>query len=220
MDANAACIPSRAWAGHDKATLTDAQQESLAIFKRFNISQPYLRGQVILAKVLRATPKHLLVDPGYYSLNSVARQDLASAAAYNEHGEPIPRKSAVINPGEYVKVRLSAFNTPYGDAQLDPVGVPRDVRQKLVWEELEYRMQKGLSVQGRILNATAGGYAVGVAGYVALLQRQQASVQQTRKIGVLQDFYIHRMDRKRRRIELSNMQRHRESKEDLYKDTM
>jgi len=74
MDANAACIPSRAWAGHDKATLTDAQQESLAIFKRFNISQPYLRGQVILAKVLRATPKHLLVDPGYYSLNSVARQ--------------------------------------------------------------------------------------------------------------------------------------------------
>jgi len=44
-------------------------------------------------------------------------------------------------------VRLSAFNTPYGDAQLDPVGVPRDVRQKLVWEELEYRMQKGLSVQ-------------------------------------------------------------------------
>lgn len=74
--------------------------------------------------------------------------------------------------------------------------------------------------QGRILNATAGGYAVGVAGYVALLQRQQASVQQTRKIGVLQDFYIHRMDRKRRRIELSNMQRHRESKEDLYKDTM
>lgn len=74
MDANAANVPSRAWAGHDKATLTDAQQESLAIFKRFNISQPYLRGQVILAKVLRATPKHLLVDPGYYSLNSVARQ--------------------------------------------------------------------------------------------------------------------------------------------------
>ena len=30
--------------------------------------------QVILAKVLRSTPKHLLVDPGYYGLNVVARQ--------------------------------------------------------------------------------------------------------------------------------------------------
>lgn len=73
--------------------------------------------------------------------------------------------------------------------------------------------------QGRILNATAGGYAVGVAGYVALLQRQQGSVQQTRRIGVLQDFYIHSMDNKRRRITLSNMQRASDMS-DVYRATM
>lgn len=47
------------------------------------------------------------------------------------------------------QLRLSAFNTPYGDAQLDPVGIPRDVRQKLVWEELEHRMKRGEPVKVR-----------------------------------------------------------------------
>lgn len=63
------------------------------------------------------------------------------------------------------------------------------------------------TLQGRILNATAGGYAVGVAGYVALLQRQQASIDKTRRIGVLQEFYVHSMDSKKWRINLSNMAR-------------
>lgn len=49
-----------------------------------------------------------------------------------------------------------------------------------------------------------------MAGYVALLQRQQATLQQTRRIGVLQDFYIYQMDRNRKRILLSNMQRQKE----------
>lgn len=46
-----------------------------------------------------------------------------------------------------MQLRLSAFNTPYGDAQLEPVGISHSVRQKLVWEELEYRMKKGLPVK-------------------------------------------------------------------------
>ena len=61
---------------------------------------------------------------------------------------------------------------------------------------------------------------MGVAGYIALLQRQQASVQQTKRIGVLQDFYIYRMDSSKRRIELSNMQRHRDSMEEVYRQTL
>jgi hypothetical protein len=49
------------------------------------------------------------------------------------------------------QLRLSAFNTPYGDAQLDPVGIEHDVRRKLVWAELEHRMKRGLPVQVRTL---------------------------------------------------------------------
>lgn len=69
--------------------------------------------------------------------------------------------------------------------------------------------------QGRILNATSRGYAVGVAGYVALLQRSQGDVLVTRRIGVLQDFYIHSMDSRRRQINLSNMAR---KQEDIFED--
>jgi hypothetical protein len=54
--------------------LTNSQRESLAIFRRFNISQPQLQGQVILAKVLRSTEHQVLVDPGYYGLNWVSKQ--------------------------------------------------------------------------------------------------------------------------------------------------
>lgn len=70
---NMAEVPQAARTG-DRALLTQQQRESMALFRRFNISQPGLRGQVILAKVLRSTPKYLLVDPGYYGLNVVARQ--------------------------------------------------------------------------------------------------------------------------------------------------
>lgn len=73
VDSNIQQVPVAARTG-DQALLTDAQRESLAIFRRFNISQPQLRGQVILAKVLRSTPKHLLVDSGYYGMNVVPRQ--------------------------------------------------------------------------------------------------------------------------------------------------
>jgi len=98
------------------------------------------------------------------------------------------------------------INTPYGDAQLDPVGLPQDVRQKLVWQELSFRMSKGLQVKGRILNPTIKGYAVAVAGYVALLPHdihKNVHPEQLAKIGVLQDFYVHKME-EGKRITLSS----------------
>jgi hypothetical protein len=58
----------------DRAVLDESQRDNLALLRRFNISRPGLRGQVILAKVLRTGNKHLLVDPGYYGINVVSRQ--------------------------------------------------------------------------------------------------------------------------------------------------
>jgi hypothetical protein len=188
-------------------------------------------------------------------------------------------------------VRLAFFETPYGEAQLEPVSTSPDVRHKLVWEALAMRMNKGLTVQvrkplgdcasaaptavpacacrcararvfhqtclapwgtgstphahhtphtthahhtphtthahhtphtthahhtphtphthdnthaqGRILNVTHNGFAVAVAGYVALLPHGQADAGQTRRIGVLQEFTIHSLDHKRRVMRLS-----------------
>lgn len=78
------------------------------------------------------------------------------------------------------------------------------MRRKLVWGELKDCMKTGNPVWGRVLNPCVGGYAVGVAGYVALLPSKQASIDNIQKIGALQQFYIHRMDEKWLRIELSN----------------
>lgn len=63
------------------------------------------------------------------------------------------------------------------------------------------------NLQGRVLNNTTGGYAVGLAGYVAVLHWQQAPTDVRVRIGVLQQFYIHSMDSRKSLINLSNMAR-------------
>jgi hypothetical protein len=70
---NMANVPVAGRTG-DRAVLDQSQRDNLALLRRFNMSRPGLRGQVILAKVLRTGPKHLLVDPGYYGINVVSRQ--------------------------------------------------------------------------------------------------------------------------------------------------
>jgi hypothetical protein len=89
INSNIKSVPQAACTG-DKALLTDSQRDSLAIFRRFNISQPQLRGQVILAKVLRSTPKYLLVDPGYYGMNVVPRQ-VRTVTQHDISGTPSPQ---------------------------------------------------------------------------------------------------------------------------------
>lgn len=200
--------------------LDSAQLESLAIFRRYNITQPNLKGQVILARVVQCRRDRLLVDPGYYGLNWVTKQELDSAVSYNADGQPIDKRGSLqIQPGEYVKLRVGQLDTPYGDMQLDPIGVPAEVRLTLVWDELMRQMKRGRSVKGRILNPTIKGYAVGVAGYVALLQYTHARPEMAQQIGTLQEFYIHRMDSKTRRIVLSPIKGSDEFHNDL-RDSM
>lgn len=118
--------------------------------------------------------------------------------------EPSSSSAPRLRRGALVKVRIGQTFTPFGDVELRPVRAKRDVPLKLVWEELRACMERGAPVRGRVLNACAGGYAVGVAGFVALLPSRQASINNIQSIGTLQQFYVHRMDWRRRRIELSN----------------
>lgn len=89
--------------------------------------------------------------------------------------------------------------------------MPAQVRDKVVWEELFDRMSKGVTVQGRLLNRTSTqrqgalvhGWAVGVAGFVAFVQDGNVTADKMQQVGSLQDFYIHYMDRARKKIFLS-----------------
>jgi hypothetical protein len=176
--------------------------------RHFSVSQPGLRGQAVLARVVRSSAGAVIVDPGYYGLSAVATEDLGALQLYSAAGAPLPAGDAAagarLRRGSYLRLRLGRLFTPYGDVQLDPLRVRPEVRRKLVWGELRERMSRGSPVWGRVLNPCAGGYAVGVAGYVALLPSQQASIHNIQAIGTLQQFYIHRMDERARRIELSN----------------
>lgn len=195
-------------------------REALALLRRFNVVQPELCGQVVLAKVLRTSRSALLVDPGYHGLCTVPLSQLASTGAYDAAGRPLPRGSGdggSPGPGDYIRVRLSLFDTPYGDPQLDEVGVAPDVRARLVWEELTARWRSGREVLGRVLNATARGYAVGVGGYVALLQHDRALPEVSACIGALQPFYIAHMDAARSIIQLSGVRR---DMEDMYRRSL
>ena len=189
--------------------------ESVALLRRLNVAAlPELRGQTVLARVVRASRHELLLDPGYYGLCAVPREGVmpaaapgAASAAADEAGgggdaaagPSSPHQSSnspsQVRVGDYVRVRLSELHTPYGDPQLDPVRTPRAARDKLVLRELARRMRQGAPVAGRVLNACAGGYAVGVGGYVALLRTEQAPAEVVRAVGVLQPFYVHKMSR-------------------------
>jgi hypothetical protein len=200
----------------DAATSTQKtarRAESVALLRQLNVAAlPQLRGQTILARVVRASRHELLLDPGYYGLCAVPRAGVMPAAAAGGDGSssaPSPSSSSPadaaagptspvantsqVRAGDYVRVRLAELYTPYGDPQLDPVRTPRSARDKLVWRELARRMRQGAPVLGRVLNACPGGYSVGVGGYVALLRTEQAPAEVVRAVGVLQPFYVHKM---------------------------
>ncbi|KAI8477161.1 MAG: hypothetical protein J3K34DRAFT_381671 [Monoraphidium minutum] len=189
-----------------------ARAPSLRLLQRYyGVSAPGLRGQAVLARVIRAGAGGALLDPGYYGLSPLPARDLGAPQLYSERGAPLPARDGGgggrrprLRRGSHLKVVLGDLFTPYGDVELKPVRVRPEVRAKLVWGELQARMQRGSPVWGRVLNPVAGGYAVGVAGYVALLPSRQASVANIRAIGGLQQFYIHRMEERGRVIELSN----------------
>ncbi len=193
----------------DASTARPRQQatkaEALALLRRYNCTIPQLRGQTILARVVKSTNHALLVDPGFFGLSVIDRKELGTNQAYTEDGQPIFRADGTsrVRPGEYVRLRLSRWFTPYGDMQLEPVRTSPEVRKKLVWEELRACSERGRPVKGRMLNACKGGYAVGVAGYVALLPHGQAVSESISNIGGLQQFYIHKMDDRRKLIELT-----------------
>ena len=230
-----------------------ARAPALSLLRRyFAVDVPRLRGQAVLARVVRSAGGGsssgsgsggggaVLLDPGYYGLTPVARHALGASPEYRPDGRPVearppPARTAAaaaagagagafddgalaaatvddaadaarqpLRRGAHVRVRLGQLFTPFGDVELRPVRARRDVPPKLVWDELRACMQRGAPVRGRVLNACAGGYAVGVAGFVALLPSRQASIHNIQSIGTLQRFYVHRMDWRRRRVELSN----------------
>lgn len=165
-----------------------------------------LKGKMVLAKVLSVNSKEILVD-ALYGVSSIPRQEIDTTHLHQQADDR--RSTADVRPGDLLKLRVVEPFTPYGSTLLAPVQKQEDAQQESVWSELHKIWRSSKPVQGRVLNPCAGGYAVGVAGLVALLPYSAASEATVRRVGELQSFYITRMDAGRRRIELSDPNRSR-----------
>jgi hypothetical protein len=172
-----------------------APEELKELLHRFAATQGNLAGQHILAKVLKVTGRGVVLDPQFFGINTIDFADLAGSELYDARGELKQGEEAGhMQPGDFVKVKLTHMYTPFGDMQLEPSRLTDESKMRLIWQELGATQRAGRPVQGRVLNACRGGYAVGVAGFVALLPYTRTLPDTARKIGVLQEFYVTKMD--------------------------
>jgi ribosomal protein S1 len=180
---------------------------------QYNLSLPKLKDQVILAKVISSKKGFVLVDPGYYGFCSVRKQTLSLDQLHNASSVDLASRTSRndVRPGDMLKFRVASLFSPYGEMHLEPLKTGGDVQATMVWDELKDAKAKNRKVKGRVLNACQGGYAVGVAGYVGLLPFQRASVDVVRKIGVLQDFYVTKVDDAQQLLLLSDTKSNREA---------
>ncbi|PNW77337.1 hypothetical protein CHLRE_10g432200v5 [Chlamydomonas reinhardtii] len=179
------------------------QEAALRLLSRFNGALPSLRGQTILAKVLSVDSERVTVDTGYNGVAEVPRADVSIAHVHTADGAaPVRPTTSDVRPGDLLRLRVDAPYTPYGDMQLTAVREESEFKRRLAWGELRRAMEAGQPVSGRVLNDCVGGFAVGVAGFVAFLPSAMAARDTTQRVGSLQSFRIVAMDEARRRITL------------------
>ncbi|KAG2448689.1 hypothetical protein HYH02_006045 [Chlamydomonas schloesseri] len=182
---------------------SEGQVEALRLLSRYNGALPSLRGQTILAKVLSIDASRVLVDTGYNGVVEVPRADVSIAHVHTADGAaPVRPSTSDVRPGDLLRLRVDAPYTPYGDMQLTAVREESEFKRRLAWGELRRAMEAGQPVSGRVLNDCVGGFAVGVAGFVAFLPSAMAARDTTQRVGSLQSFRIVAMDEARRRITL------------------
>ncbi|MEW5299339.1 MAG: hypothetical protein WDW36_002365 [Sanguina aurantia] len=191
-----------------KGDVTPGQLRTARLLRRYNYSLPELQGQTITATVLRVTPERVYVDPGFYGVSEVPREELtlghilSSPECSTQAADRLGLRD--VRVGDVVKVRVDEVFTPYGDMQLEATRPDPEMRRRLIWRELTRLMQAGKAVEGRVLNDCPGGFAVGVAGFVALLPYSRTRSEAAQKIGVLQPFLIMSLDEQRSRIVLKD----------------
>ena len=69
-----------------------------------------------------------------------------------------------------------------------------------LWAIMRQHYEEQTPVNGRILNDVKGGYAVGIAGFVAFCPFRACSVLTASRTGILQPFIINRLDEERRQM--------------------
>jgi ribosomal protein S1 len=192
---------------------SDSRTRLVELLRKHNVSLPKLTGRHVEATVLRVQAKTILVDTGFYGVSEVNRAEVnlahLLAPSGSDKSEIIRSRATItdLRPGDKVGVRIQATFTPFGDMQLAGVGnqSQESVSQNILWRDLEACMYQGRPVEGRVLNACPGGYAVGVGGFVGLLPYGsfKKSPHMVKAVGVLQKFLVTHVNEERKQLRLA-----------------
>ncbi|KAG1677380.1 hypothetical protein FOA52_010759 [Chlamydomonas sp. UWO 241] len=186
-----------------------SRTELVRLLRMHNFSTPSLRGEAVQARVLRVAADRLYVDPGFFGLSEVPRSEVGVTQVHTPDGAPPEGRTSGddIRVGDVISVKIDALYTPYGDMQVEVVPADTSRNQSPVWRELADSMARRRPVQGRVLNACAGGYAVGVAGIVALLPYGRFTMETARRVGTLQPFVVEGVDERRRLLVVADVKK-------------
>lgn len=115
-----------------------------------------------------------------------------------------PRQHAHdIRVGDRFIFRIQELKCPLGSIWLEPHRRSKQDLEAAVWEELKRHHTTNEPVSGRILNDVNGGFAVGIAGVVAMLpwdavRQHGAGRELCKRLGSLQPFIVSNMNVKYR----------------------
>lgn len=163
---------------------------------------------MIEARVLHVDRRKITLDTGV-KIAKIALSDITPECILSRAPDDgITRDLGEVRVGDTVQVYLEHEETPEGDMLVSGQQAAVRRRVRAVWRELQERLHDGKPIKGRILNAVAGGYAVGIAGLVCFLPNSMVTRGTARRIGELQQFKVAQMTASRNNVVLQDWQYH------------
>ena len=144
-------------------------------FRESNLSLPLMRGHALRATVLSVGRRGVLCDPGFKSPVRFLPHEVTGRHVMSRPGlEGPPGPDAEVQEGDVLELQVHELEGPDGEMVAVPVEIGSRGRRVLVWEAIRAAFESRKKIPGRILNAVAGGYAVGIGGFVAFMPESRA----------------------------------------------
>ena len=145
----------------------DAAEERMEDWFHEGTSSEFEEGEVVRGRVVQVTSTEVLVDVGYKSEGAIPIEE------FHRHGK-LPRV------GEEIEVYLEAKEDSEGLIVLS-----KDKADKIkVWDAIMQAHEKGLPVEGRIVEVVKGGVAVDV-GVKAFLPGSQVDLRPVKNLAAM-----------------------------------
>ena len=165
----------------------------LDLLRTSNHSVPLLPGMRVLGQVVGTDSDAVQLDTGHRGRTTISRADLSlgTLLGTTREGLETPRRTPYhVMRGDVTELVVRETRTPFRTPWLE---LPhRDTRDlyKAVFAALQLAHAEKRVVEGRVLNAVSGGWAVGFGGCVGLLPASRAALATTRALGALRPFRI------------------------------